>query len=49
MFTRWQAVNMLMVDITDDVGYGVFDDSTAMAKDALVFMAVCVNGPWKIP
>lgn len=32
-----------------DVGTGVYDDATPMAKDALVLMAVCVNGSWKIP
>ena len=32
-----------------DVGSGVFDDAAPVAKDALVLMAVCVNGSWKIP
>ena len=32
-----------------DIGSGVYDDSTSMAKDALVLMAVCVYGHWKIP
>jgi len=32
-----------------DIGAGFFDDATPMAKDALVLMAVCVNGSWKIP
>ena len=32
-----------------DIGTGVVDDSLPEAKDALVFMVVCVNGSWKVP
>ncbi|GFN80520.1 THAP domain containing 9 [Plakobranchus ocellatus] len=32
-----------------DIGNGIVDDSTPMAKDALVLIAVAVNGSWKIP
>ena len=33
-----------------DLGNGNEDDDTSpVAKDALVFMAVCVNGAWKVP
>ncbi|CAL4130465.1 unnamed protein product [Meganyctiphanes norvegica] len=32
-----------------DLGYDVNDDSLPHAKDALVFMAVCVNASWKVP
>ena len=32
-----------------DVGTGVDDDSLPAAKDALVFMVVCINGSWKVP
>lgn len=33
------------VDLGDDID----DDSSPMAKDALVFMVVNVNGSWKVP
>ena len=32
-----------------DIGTGVVDDSLPEAKDALVFMVVCVKGSWKVP
>ena len=32
-----------------DIGTGVVDDSLPEAKDALVFMVVCINGSWKVP
>ena len=32
-----------------DFGNGIEDDSSPFAKDALVFMAVHVNGSWKFP
>lgn len=32
-----------------DVGCGKVDDSLPVAKDALVFMAVAINGSWNIP
>ena len=32
-----------------DIGTGVVDDSLPDAKDALVFMVVCINGSWKMP
>ena len=32
-----------------DIGNGIIDDSLPEAKDALVLMAVCVNGSWKVP
>ena len=32
-----------------DIGTGVDDDSLPAAKDALVFMVVCINGSWKVP
>ena len=32
-----------------DIGTGVVDDSLSEAKDALVFMVVCINGSWKVP
>eukprot|EP00794_Sanderia_malayensis_P021103 gene21103-23164_t len=32
-----------------DFGNGIDDDSSPVAKDALVFMAVHVNGSWKVP
>ena len=32
-----------------DIGNGEFDDSTPVAKDVLVLMAVSVNEAWKIP
>ena len=32
-----------------DFGNGIEDDSSPVAKDALVFMAVHVNGSWKVP
>ena len=31
-----------------DIGTGVVDDSLLEAKDALVFMVVCINGSWKV-
>ena len=32
-----------------DFGNGIEDDSASAAKDALVFIAVNVNGSWKVP
>lgn len=32
-----------------DIGNDVEDDSSAIAKDALVFMVVNINGSWKVP
>ena len=32
-----------------DFGNGIEDDSAPVAKDALVFMAVNINGYWKVP
>ena len=32
-----------------DLGNGVEDDSAPVAKDALVFMVVNINGSWKVP
>ena len=32
-----------------DIGTGVVDDFLPEAKDALVFMVVCINGSWKVP
>ncbi len=32
-----------------DLGTGINDDSLPEATDALVFMAVAVNGSWKVP
>ena len=32
-----------------DIGTGCVDDSLPEAKDALVFMVVCINGSWKVP
>ena len=32
-----------------NIGNGIEDDSKPLAKDALVFMVVCVNASWKIP
>lgn len=32
-----------------DIGTGITDESSPIATDALVFMAVCVNGSWKVP
>eukprot|EP00794_Sanderia_malayensis_P005759 gene5759-6462_t len=32
-----------------DVGNGIQDDSSPVAKDALVFMVVNINGSWKVP
>ena len=32
-----------------DVGTGIDDDSMPAAKDALVILAVGVNGSWKVP
>ena len=32
-----------------DLGNGVEDDSLPYAKEALVFMVVCVNSSWKVP
>ena len=32
-----------------DIGTGRFDDSTPVAKDTLVFMAVSANDSWKMP
>lgn len=32
-----------------DIGNGIDDDSTPVAKDALVFMVVSVNSTWKVP
>ena len=32
-----------------DIGNDIVDDSTPVAKEALVFMVVSINGSWKIP
>ena len=32
-----------------DLGYDIDDDSTPVAKDALVFMVVSINCSWKVP
>uniref|UniRef100_A0A8C4N4D4 THAP-type domain-containing protein n=1 Tax=Eptatretus burgeri TaxID=7764 RepID=A0A8C4N4D4_EPTBU len=32
-----------------DIGNGTINDSTPLAKDVLVLMAVSINGSWKIP
>eukprot|EP00794_Sanderia_malayensis_P000687 gene687-2878_t len=32
-----------------DVGNGIQDDSSPVVKNALVFMAVSINGSWKVP
>jgi len=32
-----------------DFGNDIIDDSTSIAKDALVFLFVCMNAAWKVP
>ena len=32
-----------------DIGNGADDDSLPVAKEALVFMVVCMNASWKVP
>ena len=32
-----------------DIGNGINGDTTPVAKVALVFMVVCINGSWKVP
>ena len=32
-----------------DIGSGIDDDTTPVAKDTLVFITVCINATWKVP